>query len=43
MLERAEERGYLVYMKIYYLSEELAKESRDNFKEYLSSTEVEQS
>jgi len=43
MLERAEERGYLVYMKIYYLPEELAKESRDNLKEYLSSTEEEQS
>lgn len=43
MLERAEDLGYLVYLKIYFLPDELAKESRDNLKEYLSLTEEEQS
>lgn len=39
MLDRAEEKGYIVYLKTTYLSEEEVAESKKNLREYLSQEE----
>ena len=41
MLDRAEAKGYIVYLKTTYLSEEEEAESRKNLREYLAQEEEE--
>ena len=39
MLDRAEEKGYIAYLKVLYLSEDEVAESKKNLREYLTQEE----